>query len=125
MAERPATSASASCCARGPSAAWPPARPAITAGSDPSGIGAHGYTAGPVSRRLSRRVVIAGAGVAPLACLGPRGPGLVSARATDIRVVEVAHAFQEFHYRAPYKFGGREVDRTTLLNVNCRVRTGD
>jgi L-alanine-DL-glutamate epimerase-like enolase superfamily enzyme len=69
--------------------------------------------------------VIAGAGVAPLACLGPRGPGIVSARATDIRVAEVAHAFQEFHYRAPYKFGGREVDRTTLLNVTCRVRTGD
>jgi L-alanine-DL-glutamate epimerase-like enolase superfamily enzyme len=70
-------------------------------------------------------VVIAGAGVAPLACLGPRGPRVVSTRATDIRVAEVVHGFQEFHYRAPYKFGGREVDRTTLLNVSCRVRTGD
>jgi L-alanine-DL-glutamate epimerase-like enolase superfamily enzyme len=60
--------------------------------------------------------------MAPLAC---RAPASIAARPTDIRVVEVAHAFEEFHYRAPYKFGGREVDRTTLLNVTCRVRTGD
>lgn len=26
-------------------------------------------------------------------------------------------------YRAPYQFGGRSVDRVTLLNVTCRVRT--
>ena len=26
-------------------------------------------------------------------------------------------------YRAPYKFGGRVVDRVTLLNVHCRVTT--
>ena len=43
---------------------------------------------------------------------------------TDIRIVEVTHAFEEFHYRAPYQFGGRSVDRVTLLNVRCRVRTG-
>jgi L-alanine-DL-glutamate epimerase-like enolase superfamily enzyme len=66
--------------------------------------------------------LILGAGATPLAC---RAPAAMAARPTDIRVVEVAHAFEEFHYRAPYKFGGREVDRTTLLNVTCRVRTGD
>ena len=44
-------------------------------------------------------------------------------RATDIRVAEVTHAFEDFQYRAPYQFGGRAVDRVTLLNVNCRVRT--
>jgi L-alanine-DL-glutamate epimerase-like enolase superfamily enzyme len=70
--------------------------------------------------------LIAGAGLAPLACAGTRaaGPGKVSqARPTDARVVEVLHGFEEFHYRAPYMFGGREVDRTTLLNVACRLRT--
>jgi L-alanine-DL-glutamate epimerase-like enolase superfamily enzyme len=69
--------------------------------------------------------MIAGAGVLPLACLGRRGPGVLSSRPTDVRIVEVAHAFEEFLYRAPYMFGGRQVDRTTLLNVTCRVRTGD
>jgi L-alanine-DL-glutamate epimerase-like enolase superfamily enzyme len=63
-------------------------------------------------------------GVAPLAgCRMGRGPAVVSRRHTDVRIVEVSHAFQNFHYRAPYKFGGREVDRVTLLNVDCRVRT--
>jgi len=47
------------------------------------------------------------------------------ARATDIRIVEVDHAFEEYRYRAPYQFGGRSVDRVTLLNVNCRIRTGE
>jgi L-alanine-DL-glutamate epimerase-like enolase superfamily enzyme len=41
-----------------------------------------------------------------------------------VQVVAVEHRFQEFRYRAPYKFGGRAVDRTTLLDVSCRVRTG-
>jgi L-alanine-DL-glutamate epimerase-like enolase superfamily enzyme len=44
---------------------------------------------------------------------------------TDIRIVEVAHHFEEFAYRVPYQFGGRTVDRVTLLNVDCRVRTGE
>lgn len=58
-----------------------------------------------------------------LSLLG-RAPGLIVARPTDIRVVEVRHEFEDFRYRAPYQFGGRSVDRVTLLNVTCRVRTG-
>ena len=42
---------------------------------------------------------------------------------TDIRIDEVVHSFEEYLYRAPYKFGGRVVDRVTLLNVHCRVST--
>ena len=45
-------------------------------------------------------------------------------RATDIRIVHIDHAYDEYTYRAPYQFGGRSVDRVTILNVNCRVRTG-
>jgi L-alanine-DL-glutamate epimerase-like enolase superfamily enzyme len=52
-------------------------------------------------------------------------PALRRARPTDIRIVEVEHRFEEFRYRAPYQFGGRTVDRVTLVNVECRVRTGD
>ena len=49
---------------------------------------------------------------------------MLVARPTDIEILEITHAFEEFTYRAPYQFGGRTVDRVTLLNVNCRVKTG-
>ncbi len=42
---------------------------------------------------------------------------------TDIRINEVVHGYEDYVYRAPYKFGGRVVDRVTLLNVHCRVTT--
>ena len=42
---------------------------------------------------------------------------------TDARIEDVRVDFEDFLYRAPYKFGGREVDRVTVLNVHCRVRT--
>ena len=42
---------------------------------------------------------------------------------TDIRIDEVVHDYEDHVYRAPYKFGGRIVDRVTLLNVHCRVTT--
>lgn len=42
---------------------------------------------------------------------------------TDIRIDEVVYGYEDYVYRAPYKFGGRVVDRVTLLNVHCRVTT--
>jgi L-alanine-DL-glutamate epimerase-like enolase superfamily enzyme len=60
----------------------------------------------------------------PLAAACGRAPAAITSRPTDIRIVEVDHQFEEFRYRAPYQFGGRSVDRVTILNVNCRVRTG-
>jgi len=48
---------------------------------------------------------------------------LAGGLATDARVTDLRPSFQDFIYRAPYKFGGREVDRVTLLNVNCRLET--
>jgi L-alanine-DL-glutamate epimerase-like enolase superfamily enzyme len=53
----------------------------------------------------------------------PLGAAIVSPKPTDIRIDEVAHGYEDYVYRAPYKFGGRVVDRTTLLNVRCRVTT--
>jgi L-alanine-DL-glutamate epimerase-like enolase superfamily enzyme len=47
---------------------------------------------------------------------------LLAARATDARIDELTTSFEDFTYRAPYKFGGKEVDRVTVLNVRCRVR---
>jgi L-alanine-DL-glutamate epimerase-like enolase superfamily enzyme len=51
-------------------------------------------------------------------------PAVRAARPTDIRIVEVLHGFESHTYRAPYMFGGRSVDHVTILNVQCRVRTG-
>ena len=48
----------------------------------------------------------------------------MAARPNDLQIVEVSYEFEEFKYRAPYQFGGRTVDNVTLLNVNCRIRTG-
>ena len=62
----------------------------------------------------------------PLAgCNTNRAPATVATRATDARIAEVDHQFEDFRYRAPYQFGGRSVDRVTILNVNCRLRAGD
>src|SRR4051812_31719293 len=47
----------------------------------------------------------------------------MSPRPSDIRVEAVEHAFEDFQYRTPIKFGGVAIDRCTLLNVTVRVRT--
>jgi L-alanine-DL-glutamate epimerase-like enolase superfamily enzyme len=81
----------------------------------------------PASRpsRLSRRHLIEGLCLSPLALAVPRqAPAVRAARPTDIRVLEVVHDFERHTYRAPYMFGGRSVDRVTILNVRARVRTG-
>jgi L-alanine-DL-glutamate epimerase-like enolase superfamily enzyme len=75
---------------------------------------------------LSRRALLKAAGGAPVlalaACASRRAPAVRAARPTDITIVEANHQFEDYRYRAPYQFGGRSVDRVTLLNVTCRVR---
>lgn len=44
---------------------------------------------------------------------------------TDIRIESVAHSYEDHLFRTPIKFGGVPLDRCTLINVNCRVRTDD
>ena len=46
---------------------------------------------------------------------------LLAAPATDARIDELSTTFEDFTYRAPYMFGGKEVDRVTMLNVRCRL----
>jgi L-alanine-DL-glutamate epimerase-like enolase superfamily enzyme len=78
---------------------------------------------------MTRRTLLKNLGVAPAFSfvLGPQrgAPSVAATRPSDVRIVDVTHGFEEFRYRTPYQFGGRSVDRVTLLNVNCRVRTGD
>lgn len=64
---------------------------------------------------LSRRGLLGGALAAPAVLRG--------ASSSDIRIRSVRHSFVDHRYRAPYKFGGRLVDRITLLNVECEVET--
>jgi L-alanine-DL-glutamate epimerase-like enolase superfamily enzyme len=76
---------------------------------------------------LSRRALLQSVGalsVAPfIPSAGGSAPSLRVARPTDVRIAEVIHRFEEFRYRTPYQFGGRTVDRVTILNVDVRVRT--
>jgi L-alanine-DL-glutamate epimerase-like enolase superfamily enzyme len=53
--------------------------------------------------------------------LGTSAALLAGPMATDIRIDELRFGYEDYLYRAPYKFGGVMVDRVTLLNVNCRV----
>lgn len=48
---------------------------------------------------------------------------LAAAPSTDARIDELRIAFKDYLYRAPYMFGGREVDRVTILEVRCRLST--
>jgi hypothetical protein len=52
-----------------------------------------------------------------------KAPALLIGRGTDARIEDLSIDFKDFTYRAPYKFGGREVDRVTILNVHCRLRS--
>src|SRR5277367_2359839 len=44
-------------------------------------------------------------------------------RSTDIRIEHIHHSYEDYAYRTPIKFGGVALDRVTLLNVVCQVRT--
>jgi L-alanine-DL-glutamate epimerase-like enolase superfamily enzyme len=44
-------------------------------------------------------------------------------KSTDIRIEDVRFTYEDYGYRTPIKFGGVAVDRVTLLNVDCQVRT--
>jgi L-alanine-DL-glutamate epimerase-like enolase superfamily enzyme len=54
--------------------------------------------------------------VFPAICLG-------QAARTGIRIEDVHFSYEDFRYRTPYRFGAQTVDRVTLLNVDCTVRT--
>ncbi len=46
-----------------------------------------------------------------------------TSRPTHIRIEDISFDYADFRYRTPIKFGGVVVDRVTLLNVHCVVRT--
>jgi len=44
-------------------------------------------------------------------------------RSTDIRVEQMSFEYEDYKYRVPIKFGGTVLDRATIINVHCTVRT--
>jgi hypothetical protein len=50
-------------------------------------------------------------------------PANQSSRRTDIRVEEMSFEYEDHNYRVPIKFGGTVLDRATIINVHCTVRT--
>lgn len=46
-----------------------------------------------------------------------------ASKAKDIRIESVTTGYEDYLYRTPIKFGGTALDRVTLLNVTCVVRT--
>jgi L-alanine-DL-glutamate epimerase-like enolase superfamily enzyme len=81
----------------------------------------------PSAERITRRGFLAGA----VATLGTASRGLsalapavlAASNPHDIRIKEVTFSFEDFRYRALYKFGGVPVDRATILNVNVVVES--
>ena len=61
-----------------------------------------------------------GAAAASQALSAYRG---TSPRNTDIRVEEMSLEYQDYNYRMPIKFGGTVLDRATIVNVHCTVKT--
>jgi len=45
----------------------------------------------------------------------------MTAKATDICIRDISFDYEDFHYRAPLKFGGVAIDRVTLLNVHSVI----
>ena len=68
-----------------------------------------------MQKPISRRALLGGAATVPFM-------SFAATKATDIRIDEVTYSFEDYKYRTPLKFGGTEVDRVTLLNVNASVR---
>jgi L-alanine-DL-glutamate epimerase-like enolase superfamily enzyme len=73
--------------------------------------------------KITRRGFVGGLLATPVVEASRRSAALAAPSATDVRIAEVRHGYEDHVYRAPYKFGGRVVDRVTLLNVRCRVET--
>ena len=77
------------------------------------------------SRRLTRRVILAGGASAISGLAAAWGaaapPARISSKSRDVIIRDIAFDFEDFSYRSPYAFGGESVERTTLLNVHITV----
>jgi len=77
-------------------------------------------------RSLTRRNFLKAASAGAI-FVSPLATGILMAtpkrKSSDIRIKEIRVSYEDFPYRTPYEFGGRSVDRVTLLDVHCTVET--
>lgn len=66
--------------------------------------------------RLTRRSFLGATAFAPALLLA-------QTRATDVQIHSIEFSTEDYRYRTAIKFGGTVVDRVTLLNVHCVVKT--
>ena len=76
-------------------------------------------------RGVTRRQFLVGQVSLPAAFSFLQGKAAGKNTRPTIRIESVSIDFEDFLYRAPYVFGGRAVDRATILNVHVAVRTRD
>ncbi len=79
-----------------------------------------------MSRRRFLRIASSGVLAGPCVprLIRASAPALLAGRnPRDIRIEEVTFGYEDFLYRTSIKFGGLVLDRVTLLNVDCVVRT--
>lgn len=78
-------------------------------------------------KNISRRSFLRASALASVGLTAPGALGshIPLSKLTDIRIEDLTFNYEEFLYRAPYKFGGVPVDRATILNVNVTARTRD
>lgn len=75
---------------------------------------------------LTRRTFLQTTALAALASKQAlAAPAIHAPKATDITIEDVSFDYEDHLYRTPIKFGGNVVDRATILNVHCVVRTRD
>src|SRR5262249_55466517 len=51
-------------------------------------------------------------------------PARKAVKRLPVRITDVTFGYEDHLYRTPIKFGGVALDRVTLLNANCSVRSG-
>src|SRR5437764_12395840 len=76
---------------------------------------------------ISRRKFVGASAATVGGQLWPRAArsaqNIMSTTPKGVRIEDVSASFEDYLYRAPYRFGGRDVDRVTLLNVSITGRT--
>ncbi|WP_337177636.1 enolase C-terminal domain-like protein [Paludisphaera sp.] len=77
------------------------------------------------TRRAFLGAASAATATAMTTSLASRAAAAFSPRPTDVAVEDVSFEYEDYRYRAPLKFGGIVVERATILNVTCAVRTRD
>ncbi len=72
----------------------------------------------------TRRAFLGAAAMTTAAAgMGGRAAAGFAPKSTDVGIEDVSFEYEDYSYRAPLKFGGIVVEKATILNVRCVVRS--